>query len=77
MTKQKEAANIISSTMQLYYSVLIDDGTLGAGIKELKPVAAAPGLYDWGYVTGGVSALEVRVLESVCALTMFFLSLVI
>ena len=44
LTKQKGSVELILPTLQSNStgSVLINDGTLGAGIKELKPGAAAP-----------------------------------
>ena len=42
--KQKESVELILLALQSNStgSVLINDGTLGAGIKKLKPGAAAP-----------------------------------
>ena len=44
LTKQKGSVELILLVLQSNStgSVLINDGTLGAGIKELKPGAAAP-----------------------------------
>ena len=44
LTKQKGSVELILLALQSNStgSVLINDGTLGAGIKELKPDAAAP-----------------------------------
>ena len=44
LTKQKGSVELILLALQSNStgSVLINDGTLGAGIKELKPGAAAP-----------------------------------
>ena len=48
LTKQKGLVELILLVLQSNStgSVLINDGTLGAGIKELKPGAAAPNIAD-------------------------------